>query len=79
MEERKFDFEIDSIPYEVIIAPYKFNDETRYRVSYNGGNENIFVWDPEVRRIRAIDDAASTLPDDLGLEISRKIMQAGIY
>jgi len=79
MEERKFDFEIDSIPYEVTIAPYKFNNETRYRVSYNGGNENIFVWDPEVRRIRAIDDAASILPDDLGLEISRKIMQAGIY
>jgi hypothetical protein len=79
MEEQKFGFEIDEVPYEVNIIPFKFNEETRYRVSYNGGDEDIFVWDPEVGRIRAIDDAASTLPDALGLEISRKIMQAGIY
>jgi hypothetical protein len=79
MEEQKFDFEIDEIPYEVKISPFKFNEETRYRVSYNGGSDDIFVWDPEVGRIRAIDDAASTLPDSLGLEISRKIMQAGLY
>jgi len=79
MEEQKFDFEIDSIPYEVKVAPFKFNDETRYRVSYNGGKDDIFVWDPAVGRIRAIDDAASTLPDSLGLEISRKIMQAELY
>ena len=79
MEEQKFEFNIDGVPYLVKIAPYKFNAQTRYRVSYNGGKENIFVWDPEVGQIRAIDDTASTLPDNLGLEISRKIMQAGIY
>ncbi|MGN6194093.1 MAG: hypothetical protein ACTHOB_04090 [Ginsengibacter sp.] len=79
MEEQKFEFEIDEIPYIVKVIPFKFNMETRYRVSYNGGKEDIFVWDPEVGRIRAIDDAASTLPDSLGLEISRKIIQAQLY
>lgn len=79
MEEQKFNFEIDEIPYEVKVTPFKFNEQTRFKVSYNGGSENIFAWDPEVGRIRAIDDAASTLPDSLGLEISRKIMQTGIH
>jgi hypothetical protein len=79
MEEQKFEFKIDGVPYIIKIIPFTFNEQTRYRVSYNGGKENIFVWDPEVGHIRAIDDTASTLPDNLGLEISRKIMQSGIY
>jgi hypothetical protein len=79
MQEEKFEFQIDGIPYIVKVIPYKFNLETRYQVSYNGGKEDIFVWDPQVCRIRAIDDAASTLPDSLGLEISKKIIQAQLY
>jgi hypothetical protein len=78
MEKQKFEFEIDGVPYLVKIIPFKFNAQTRYRVNYNGGKENIFVWDPEVGHMRAIDDTASTLPDTLSLEISRKIMQAGM-
>jgi hypothetical protein len=77
MEEHKFQFQIDEIPYIVEIIPFDFNSEKRFRVSYNGGKEDIFVWDSELKRLRAIDDDASTLPDSLGLAISNKIQSLG--
>jgi hypothetical protein len=77
MEEQKFQFQIDEIPYLVKIIPFDFNSEKRFRVSYNGGKEDIFVWDSDVKRLRAIDDDASTLPDSLGLAISNKIEALG--
>lgn len=73
MQEQKFQFQIDEIPYMVTIIPFDFNDEKRFRVSYNGGKEDIFVWDSDLKQLRAIDDDASTLPDSLGLAISNKI------
>lgn len=77
MSEKKFDFTVQGIPYEVKISPFDFNDEKRFHVSYNGGPEDIFVWDSDLKRLRAIDDQSSTLPDALGLEISKKIVQMG--
>lgn len=77
MEEKKFDFTVQGIPYEVTISPFDFNNEKRFHVSYNGGTEDIFVWDSDLKRLRAIDDSASTLPDALGLAISQKIVQMG--
>jgi hypothetical protein len=77
MEEHKFQFQIDRIPYMVNIIPFDFNGEKRFRVSYNGGQEDIFVWDSDLKRLRAIDDDASTLPDALELAISNKIEALG--
>ena len=77
MEEKKFDFTVQGIPYEVKITPFDFNNEKRFHVSYNGGTEDTFVWDSDIKRLRAIDDEASTLPDALGLAISQKIVQMG--
>lgn len=75
MEEKKFQFTVQGIPYEVKITPFDFNDEKRFHVSYNGGPSDVFAWDSDLKQLRAIDDDASTLPDGLGLEISRKIRQ----
>ncbi len=77
MKEHKFQFQIDEIPYMVNVIPFDFNNEKRFRVSYNGGKEDIFVWDSDLKRLRAIDDDASTLPDSLGLAISNKIESMG--
>jgi hypothetical protein len=77
MEQKKFDFTVQGLPYEVEISPFDFNNEKRFHVSYNGGPEDTFVWDSDLKRLRAIDDDSSTLPDGLGLEISQKIIQMG--
>ena len=71
--ERRFDLLVDSVPYMVQATPYKFNGEVRYRVSFNGGLEHVFTWDSSTGRLRAIDDEASTLPDNLEEAISEKL------
>ena len=77
MEEEKFDFTVQGIPYEVKITPFDFNNEKRFHVSYNGGPVDTFVWDSDLKRLRAIDLDASTLPDGLELAISRRIERMG--
>jgi hypothetical protein len=71
--DRKFSLVVDSVPYLVQATPYKFNGETRYRVSFNGGSEHVFTWDSSMGQLRAIDDEASTLPDNLEEAISEKL------
>lgn len=73
MEEHKFELLVDGVPYLVSVIPFKFNTETRFRVRYNGSKENIFTWDSDIKRIRAIDDDASTLPGTLELAIAQKL------
>ena len=77
MEEENFDFTVQGIPYEVKITPFDFNNEKRFHVSYNGGPVDAFVWDSDLKRLRAIDLDASTLPDGLELAISRRIERMG--
>ena len=78
MEEHKFELLVDGLPYNVKVIPYQFNNELRYRVSYNGGKEDIFAWNSEVKRLMPIDDASSTMPDDFIAAISNKI-ESGNY
>lgn len=78
MEEHKFELLVDGLPYIVKVTPFQFNDQVRYKVSYNGGKDDIFVWSTEVKRLFPIDDASSTLPDDLSVAISNKI-ESGDY
>lgn len=76
MQSHRFEIVSNGLPYVVQVIPFEFNSQKRYRVSYNGGGENIFAWDSELRRLRAIDEDTSTFPDDLGLAISRKLESA---
>lgn len=73
MQTQKFELIIDGLPYLVNVVPFLFNEETRYLVSYNGGKENIFAWDSDIGRLRAIDDEASTIPANLEKFIAEKI------
>lgn len=76
MQESKFELLVDGVPYMIKATPFEFNTETRYKVSYNGGRENIFAWDTDMKQMRAIDNDASTIPDNLEMAISKRL-QAG--
>lgn len=56
--------------------PFSFNGETRFKVSYNNGDEHIFTWDSRIGRLAPINDDAGTIPDDLENEIAVRL-QAG--
>ena len=71
--ERRFNLVVDSVPYMISAQPFQFNEEVRYRVSVNGGPEHVFTWDSSLGQLRAIDDEASTLPDNVEEAISEKL------
>ncbi len=68
---RTFNLSVDDVPYVVETEPFSFNDEVRYYVRVNGGTDHVFVWDPQLREFRSLDDDAAELPDALEGEISR--------
>lgn len=78
MQEHSFELLLAGVPYFVKASPFEFNTETRFKVSYNGGNEHVFTWDSSLGRLAAIDDDAGDIPDDLETEIANKL-QAGKY
>lgn len=75
MKTKTFLFEllVDGVPYEVRATPFQFNDDVRFRVSYNGGQIYVFVWDQELRRLTAIGEDTGTIPDSLERAISQKL------
>jgi hypothetical protein len=78
MQESSFEIVVAGVPYMVKATPFEFNSETRFRVSYNGGEEHIFTWDSSLGRLAPIDDDAATMPDDLELAIAGRL-QAGKF
>jgi len=78
MQEHKFEILVDDVPYIVKVTPFDYNTETRFKVSYNGGPEHIFTWNSDLKRLWAIDDSSSTMPDDLEVAIANKI-ESGNY
>ena len=76
-EERRFNLIVDSVPYMIKAVPFNFNGETRYKVSFNESSEHVFTWDSSLGQLRAIDDGASTMPDNLEIAISEKLQQKG--
>jgi hypothetical protein len=72
-DERRFNLVVDSVPYVVKATPFSFNGETRYKVSFNESSEHVFTWDSSLGQLRAIDDDASTMPDNLEIAISEKL------
>jgi hypothetical protein len=77
MQSHRFEIVSNGLPYMVQVVPFQFNNQKRFRITYNDGDENIFAWDSELKRLRAIDEDAATFPDDLGLAISRKLESGG--
>jgi hypothetical protein len=75
MKTKTFLFEllVDGVPYEVRATPFRFNDDIRYRVSYNGGQIYVFVWDEQLKRLTAIGEGTETIPDSLESAISQKL------
>jgi hypothetical protein len=71
--QHRIDLVVDGVPYLVQVTPYEFNTETRFKVSYNGNPELIFIWDEELKRVAAIGDDAATLPDNLENAIAEKL------
>ncbi|HUC83403.1 MAG TPA: hypothetical protein VMR70_21000 [Flavisolibacter sp.] len=78
MQGQSFELLLNGVPYFVKAEPFQYNEETRFKVSYNNGDEHIFTWDSSVGRLAAIDDDASTIPDDLESAIAGRL-QAGKY
>jgi hypothetical protein len=76
MADQRFELLIDGVPYSVTAAPFEFNNETRYKVRYNG-NEHIFTWDTTLGRLTPIDDDAAEIPDNLEQEIARRLQPPG--
>jgi hypothetical protein len=72
MAEERFEIVLDGVPYGIVATPFEFNEETRYKVQYNG-NEHIFTWDSRLKRLAPIDDDAGTFPDNLEEAIAHRI------
>jgi hypothetical protein len=75
--EKNFNILVDNVPYIVTATRFTFNGEVRYKVSFNGSSEHVFTWDSSLGQLRAIDDEASTMPDNLEIAISEKL-QSGV-
>lgn len=73
MAEQSFQLLLNGVPYLVKAAPYEFNTETRYKVSYNGSDDFIFTYDPSVRQFVSIGDDTADIPSDLEVAIAEKL------
>lgn len=78
MAEQTFEIVVSGVPYMIKANPYEFNTETRYLVSYNGGDEHVFTWDSSLGRMTAIDDDAGTIPDDLEVAIAERLQSTKV-
>jgi len=73
MDTKNFELIADGVPYEVKAKPFMFNDELRFKVTYNDSEEYIFTQDAEAGQLMAIDDAAVDIPDNLEEAMAEKL------
>ena len=78
MAEQNFNMVLSGVPYTVRVSSFDFNAEKRFKVTYNGGDEHIFTWDSSMGRYAAINDDASTIPDELEVAISEKLQSGRV-
>ena len=78
MQDQKFEILLNGVPYFIKAEPFSYNDETRFKVTYNGNDEHIFTWDAGLGRLSAIDDDAISIPDDLEAAISSKLLNTTV-
>jgi len=74
--EKTFNVVVDNVPYMIKAIPFFYNGDIRYRISFNGSAEHVFTWDSSLGQLRAIDDEAATMPDNLEVAISEKLRSA---
>ncbi|MCW3092326.1 MAG: hypothetical protein JWP81_3395 [Ferruginibacter sp.] len=74
LENSTFHLLVDNVPYTVKVVPFPFNDDTRFYISINGGTDHVFAWDPQMKRLRAIDDEAAMIPSALEDAINEKLI-----
>lgn len=65
---------VDGVPYVVETEAFSFNGQERYNIKVNGGDSHVFVYDPDIRQFRSLDDDATTLPDALEESISNSLL-----
>jgi hypothetical protein len=78
MQDRSFEIVVDGVPYMVNATPFEFNTETRFKVSYNGGEDHIFTWDSSLGRLAPIDDDSISIPDSVERAIAERL-QSGRF
>jgi len=74
MKDHTFTVVVDDVPLEVSYAPFEYNTETRFRVSYNNSPEVVFTWDSSLGRLAAISDESSTMPEPVEVAIAEKLV-----
>lgn len=70
-----FELLVDNVPYSVHAEPFSFNNQTRFKVTYNDSPEFIFAWDDNVDQLIAIDEDAVSIPDPVESAIAEKLMK----
>lgn len=65
--------QIDGVPFMIVAEPCYFNSELQYKVSINGGEEIMFVFDTELGRYNATGDASVFVPDVVELAIGDRL------
>lgn len=79
MAEQRFELLVDKVPYQITAEPFTFNEETRFRITYNGSDDHIMAYDSSLGRLTAIDDDAGTLPDNLERAIAERLAGGRAY
>ncbi|HEY8387456.1 MAG TPA: hypothetical protein VIK74_02575 [Parasegetibacter sp.] len=73
MQAKYFELRVDGVPYEMRVTPFVFNNEIRFYVSYNGSEEFVFAWDPDLKRHTPIGDEAAQIPASLEEAIAGRL------
>lgn len=74
MNTKNFEIIVDGVPYMIKATPFNFNEEKRFTVSYNGGEEVVFTFDVSLKRFVPLGDEAIEIPDNLESEIASKLV-----
>lgn len=73
MQDQSFQILLNGVPYIVKAAPFEFNGDTRFTVSYNGSQEYVFTYDPTMGHYVAIDEENDIIPADLEVAIAERL------
>ncbi len=73
MQDQTFQLLLNGVPYIVKAAPFEFNTETRFTVSYNGSDDFVFTYDTSVGQYVAIGDDSDMIPADLEVAIAERL------
>lgn len=73
-QAKTLNIKVDNVAYEVKVIPHNMNNEQRFDVQINGGEQHVYVWDEQIQSLRALDDSASVIPEALEKKLSDELM-----